>query len=326
MLKQEKFVELSALRIFTVVADSETLTQAAEKLGITQSAVSQALKQLETQMNVELVVRRSRPLKLTASGRVMRRYARSLLEDHQRMHAAVGMASEQGLAKLRLGLIDSFADAAGQQILEQLMPFAEQLTLRTGLVGPLKEALLERDIDMLLTSDPMQDHPELEMLPILRDPFVALVAEKHLPQCGESVIQLAANLPFISYNRQLRLGGLTQLIARRLGIELPIRYELDSTTTLLRFVQNGHGWAFAPATCLMQNPMLLQGVRILPVEPGSHARYICLLARKGEFGDLPRQIARICRDIYSQQLVPQLPVAAPWLAEQAYPIEELPAL
>jgi len=326
MLKQEKFVELSALRIFTLVAESETLTQAAEKLGITQSAVSQALKQLESQMGVELVVRRSRPLKLTPSGRVMRRYAHSLLEDHQRMHAAVGMASEQGLSKLRLGLIDSFADAAGQQILEQLMPFAEQLTLRTGLVGSLKEALLERDIDMLLTSDPMQDHPELEMLPILRDPFVALVAESQIGNAEVEIAELSQRLPFIGYNRQLRLGSLTQLIARRLGIELRVRCELDSTPTLLRFVQNGHGWAFAPATCLMQNPALLQGVRIVPIQPGSHARYICLLARKGEFGELPQQIAQICRDIYSQQLVPQLPLAAPWLAEQAYPIEELPVL
>ena len=326
MLKPEKFVEFSALRILLTVAESETLTQAGEKLNITQSAVSQALKQLESQLGAELVVRRSRPLKLTPSGRVLRKYARKLFADMQRMHADVQMASSHGLGKLRLGLIDSFADAAGQQILERLMPFAEQLTLRTGLVAPLKEALLERDIDMLLTSDPMQDHPELSMQPILRDPFVLLVAEQHLPEHGSNVAELAQSLPFISYNRQLRLGSLTQLIGRRIGVELPIRYELDSTTTLLRFVQQGHGWAFAPATCLMQNPALLQGVRILPIEPGSHARYICLLSRSGEFGELPLQVAQICRDIYTQQLVPQLPPSAPWLLEQAYAIEELPPL
>lgn len=331
MLKSEKFIEFSALRILLMVAESETLTQAGEKLGITQSAVSQALKQLENQLGAELVVRRSRPLKLTPSGRVLRRYARKLFADMQRMQADVQMASGHSLGKLRLGMIDSFADAAGQQILERLMPFADQLTLRTGLVAPLKEALLERDIDMLLTSDPMQDHPELTMQPVLRDPFVLLVAEQHLPQtplpqADETIPELVQSLPFISYNRQLRLGSLTQLIARRLGVELPVRYELDSTTTLLRFVQQGHGWAFVPVTCLLQHSALLQGVRVLPIEPGNHARYICLLSRRGEFGELPQQVVEICQQIYTDALVPQLPATASWLRRQAYAIDELPPL
>ncbi len=326
MLKSEKSVEFSALRILLTVAESETLTQAGEKLNISQSAVSQALKQLESQLGAELVVRRSRPIKLTASGRVLRRYARKLFTDMQRMYADVQMASGHNLSKLRLGMIDSFADAAGQQILESLIPFADQLTLRTGLVAPLKEALLERDIDMLLTSDPMQDHPELTMQPVLRDPFVLLVAEQHIQISGSTVTELVQSLPFIGYNRQLRLGSLTQLIARRIGVELPIRYELDNTTTLLRFVQQGHGWAFAPVSCLLQNPALLQGVQVLPIESGNHARYICLLSRRGEFGELPRQVTQICQDIYTQQLVPKLPTTAPWLQDQAYAIDELPPL
>ena len=326
MLKSEKSVEFSALRILLTVAESETLTQAGEKLNISQSAVSQALKQLESQLGAELVVRRSRPLKLTASGRVLRRYARKLFTDMQRMYADVQMASGHNLSKLRLGMIDSFADAAGQQILESLIPFADQLTLRTGLVAPLKEALLERDIDMLLTSDPMQDHPELTMQPVLRDPFVLLVAEQHIQASGSTVTELVQSLPFIGYNRQLRLGSLTQLIARRIGVELPIRYELDNTTTLLRFVQQGHGWAFAPVTCLLQNPALLQGVKLLPIESGNHARYICLLSRRGEFGELPQQVVQICQDIFTQQLVPQLQTTAPWLQGQTYAIDELPPL
>ncbi len=325
MLKAERCVEFSALRVLLIVAESETLTQAGDKLGVSQSAVSQALKQLELQMGVELVVRRSRPLRLTPAGRVMRRYARQMLADMQRMHTDVQMASSQGLGKLRLGLIDSFADAAGPQIMEQLMPFAEQLSLRTGLVGSLKEALLEREIDMLLTSDPMQEQTELVQQQVLQDPFVLVVAQQHQACAAGSVAALAQALPFIGYNRQLRLGSLTQLIARRLGLELTVRYELDSTSTLLRFVQQGHGWAFTTATCLMQNPALLEGVCILPVTPGSHSREISLLSRRGEFCEQSAQVAQICREIYSQQLVPPLLAQAPWLAGQACAIGDVPA-
>ena len=241
----------------------------------------------------------------------MRQQAEALRGDLQRWLPAV-LSSEPLPAEL--------------PTVQPLVQLDDQALLKMTLQRHPQLQMLERDIDMLLTSDPMQDHPELTMQPVLRDPFVLLVAEHHTELSGSTVLELVQSLPFIAYNRQLRLGSLTQLIARRIGVELPTRFELDNTTTLLRFVQQGHGWAFAPVTCLLQNPALLQGVKILPIDQGNHARYICLLSRRGEFGDLPQQVVQICQEIYTQQLVPQLPASAPWLQDQAYAIDELPPL
>ena len=71
-VKNDRNMDFGALRVFAAVAESETLTQAAEHLGITQSAVSQAIKQLEVQTASELGMRRSRPIKLTASGKIFK--------------------------------------------------------------------------------------------------------------------------------------------------------------------------------------------------------------------------------------------------------------
>ncbi|MFQ5582713.1 MAG: LysR family transcriptional regulator, partial [Mariprofundaceae bacterium] len=65
-MKNERQIDIRELRVFAAVVKSETLTQAAEYLGITQSAVSQVIKQLEVQTSSELVIRRSKPIKLTA--------------------------------------------------------------------------------------------------------------------------------------------------------------------------------------------------------------------------------------------------------------------
>ena len=75
-MKKTKNIEIGALKIFAAVSNSETLTQAGEQLGITQSAVSQAIKQLEIQTDTQLVITRSRPIKLTPSGQVLKEYAR----------------------------------------------------------------------------------------------------------------------------------------------------------------------------------------------------------------------------------------------------------
>ncbi len=324
MLRNEKFAELGALKTFIAIAESETITQAAERLQFTQSAVSQALKQLEQQLSVTLVVRRSRPTQLTLSGQVLLRYAKSLLNEHQQMTAAVQLASSGGLDHLRLGMIDSFSDVAGQLTLQRLANSARKLSLRTGMMAPLKDALLNRDIDLLITSDQMQQHPELEVHPVLRDPFVLIVANEQLANTDGTIRGITEKLPCISYNRGMRLGSLTQLIARRIGVDQLVRYELDSTSTLLRFVQSGQGWAFVPIMSLLQNPLLVEGVKILPIQPGSHARYIFVIARREELGELPLKLSGICREIFDDQLVPQLIGQAPWLKEAAYSVTDFP--
>ena len=114
-MKNNKTIEISALKIFFAIAEADTLTQAAERMGITQSAVSQTLKQIEQQTETQLVITRSRPIKLTPSGQVLKNYAQQIINDTQRMLAEVRMVSKGGLLPLNIGMIDSFCDVAGLQ-------------------------------------------------------------------------------------------------------------------------------------------------------------------------------------------------------------------
>lgn len=168
-MKNNKNIEIGALRIFAAVTEADTLTQAAERLGVTQSAVSQTIKQLETQTETQLVVTRSRPIKLTPSGQVLKDYAQQIINDTQRMLADVRMTAKGGLLPLNVGMVDSFCDVAGLQLMQQVKPFVSKLALRTGLGSSLSQDLLNRNLDLLITSDPIDEHPELQRHPILRD-------------------------------------------------------------------------------------------------------------------------------------------------------------
>ena len=325
-MKNNGNIEISALRVFSAVSDADSLTQAAERLGITQSAVSQTIKQLELQTETQLVLTRSRPIKLTPSGQVLKGYANNLINDTKRMLVDVREASAAGNLPLKIGMIDSFCDVAGLQFMQQVKPFTSKLALRTGLVSPLTQALLSRDLDLLITSDPIDQHPELQRLPLLRDPIVMIVPN-HFAKGGDvTPTWLAENVPFVHYNRQSRLGSLTDLIARRLNIELNASYELDSTQTMLRFVQSGQGWALTSGLCLVRYPELLEGTQVLSLTKGANARYLSLVYRKNELGDWPAKIADICRSIYADDIVIQMAEIAPWLDQQAFSINELPAI
>ena len=325
-MKNTKTIEIGALRIFAAITEAETLTQAAERLGITQSAVSQTLKQIELQTGTQLVNTRSRPIKLTPSGQVLKGYAQQILNDTQRMLADVRMASEGAMLPLNIGMIDSFCDVAGLQFMQQVKPFTSKLTLRTGLGSPLSQDLLNRDLDLLITSDPIDEHPELQRFPILRDPFVMIVPEEFAQDGAATPAWLAENVPFVRYTRSSRLGILTDLIARRLNINLNVAYELDSTQTLLRFVQSGQGWAITTGLCMVRYPELLRGTRVMQLANGANARHLTMLCRPNELGAVPEKVATLCRSIYGDDIVPQLIEIAPWLEQQAYAIEEMPAI
>ncbi|MDA8786497.1 LysR family transcriptional regulator [Porticoccaceae bacterium] len=325
-MKRHKNIEMSALRIFAAVSETETLTQAAERLGITQSAVSQTIKQLEIQTHTQLVDTRSRPVRLTPSGQVLKDYALQIIDDTKRMLADVRLTAKGGTLPLNIGMVDSFCDVAGLQLMQQLNPYVSKLTLRTGLGSSLSQDLLNRNLDILITSDPIDEHPELQRYPILRDPFVMIVPDNCSEEGSVTAAWLAENVPFIHYTRESRLGKLTDLIARRLDIQPQTAYELDSTQTLMRFVQSGQGWAITTGLCLVRYPELLQGCRVLQLASGANARHLTMLCRENELGVLPEQIATACRSIYSDEIVPQLIKIAPWLEQQAYAITEMPAI
>lgn len=324
-MKRNKAIEIGALRIFNAVADAETLTHAAQRLGITQSAVSQAIKQIEELTEVDLIVRRSRPIKLTQSGEVLRDYAQRVLSETSRVLNEVKLAANGGMSNLGVGMIDSYADALGLQFISQIKPFISKVALQTGLHTSLSEALRNRDIDILVTSDLSDHSTNLERHALIRDPFLVIAPEQSSKIYSADVKEIAKNLPFIHYLPNSRIGAQTDLIARRIGVDLNTHYELDSTQTLVRFVQANCGWAIVSALCLVRYPNLLKGVRVIDLNMGANARFISQLNRKNELGDMPQKFADISRRLFKKEIVPQLAGIAPWLPEQCYAIKELPA-
>lgn len=93
----DREIQFGALKIFAAVAESETLTSAAGKLGVTQSAVSQAISQLEELTKRDLVVRRAKPIQLTPAGQVMKAYADEILDSARRMLTEISNTSSDDL-------------------------------------------------------------------------------------------------------------------------------------------------------------------------------------------------------------------------------------
>lgn len=102
----DRFTELE---VFTRIADEESLTRAADALGLSVSGVSRCLASLENRLGVRLVQRTTRQLSLTLEGVRFARNAREILATLNDAEASVSAVSAEPLGTLRIGASLSFA-------------------------------------------------------------------------------------------------------------------------------------------------------------------------------------------------------------------------
>ena len=103
--------DLNAMAVFVAIAETKGFRSAGERLGVSGSAVSQALRRLEEQLGVALVQRTTRSVRLTEAGERLYASARPALEELRAAVAAVGELSAEPRGTLRLhtaGAAESF--------------------------------------------------------------------------------------------------------------------------------------------------------------------------------------------------------------------------
>jgi len=175
-------IELREIRVFLALAQELHFGRAAEQLGVTQSRVSQSLRELEAKLGERLVDRTSRRVTLTAAGE---RFLAEVEPAHQRLAVVLKSASHDGSeieGGLRIGL--RTAISAGPRLIELIKAFEER---HPGSSVEVKElALLDQfeplrrgDVDLMVSLLPLED-PDLVAGPTLsRDARVLAVAIDH---------------------------------------------------------------------------------------------------------------------------------------------------
>lgn len=149
-------LELRHLRTIRAIHDAGGLARAAEMLHITQSALSHQVKGIEEQCGVELFVRRSKPLRLSAAGLRLLRLAERILPEVEALEAEF-----RGLVAGRAGRL--FIAIECHACFDWLFPVLEafrrsfpdvDVDIRPGLAFGALPALLREEVDLVVSSDP----------------------------------------------------------------------------------------------------------------------------------------------------------------------------
>jgi DNA-binding transcriptional LysR family regulator len=176
-------VHLRNLRYFAAVAEELHFSRAAERLRVSQPALSKQIRQLERQLRFPLLRRDRRRVELTAAGEVLLPAARQLLSDwEEALAAATQRASEEGKL-LQVGFQTSVGGGLYQDIAARFVELRPewQLALRFHLWSDPTGGLLDRSSDVAFVWLPAGAEGEIEVLPLRSErKYVALPAGHRL--------------------------------------------------------------------------------------------------------------------------------------------------
>ncbi|MDD0974197.1 LysR family transcriptional regulator [Pseudomonas fontis] len=229
---------LTQLEIFSQVAQLRGFTRAALRLGISQSAVSHAIKALEQELGVSLFERHASGLALTPIGEQLLQRARAMLGLAATMgqEAADSRGMKQGT--LRIG---SFGPSASIRLLPaMLQAFRQQapgieVHIDEGPDRDVLQWLLERRIDVGFVVLPQTS---FHTFPLLEDQMVALLPAGHA-LCAEPAVSLKALCedPFIL--SQAGSAELVESLFQSAGVRPNIRYRSGQLLSTLETVARG---------------------------------------------------------------------------------------
>jgi DNA-binding transcriptional LysR family regulator len=305
--------DLKTLQVYEAVCNTGSMTEAARRFRMTQPAVSHTIGTLESSLGVRLVDRKLRPLGVTPAGAALRRRAERILEEAFQTIPAVLRSARTKLPHVRIGLVHSLAASLGPPLLRSLSEAVAHTTILSDLAPGLSEALLRRQIDIVVSADDLQDVDGIERHPLLVEPFIVVVPRGHEALTRSGLAALARDLPFLRYSGRSQTGLMIERHIRRLGLDVARYMEFDLSSVLLGAVGEGHGWALTTPICLHE--ARVGSDHLVPVRlpaPGL-TRRITLVAHRGEVGDLPRILAERARRVMETRLLPEIRSLIPWL-------------
>ena len=241
-------IEFRHLRTIKAIHDTGGLARAADHLGMTQSALSHQIKGIEDQAGVELFVRRTKPLRLSAAGMKVLAAAEQILPQ-----VAALEAEFEGLIAGRSGRLHIAIEC--HACFEWLFPVLEQfrtawpevdIDIRPGLSFDAMPALGREEVDLVVTSDP-EEGVEAAFTPLFDYEPVFVAAASH-PLAAKPAITAEdfAGQTLISYPVDRSRLDIFNLMLTPAGIEPADIRQVELTAVILMLVASGRGVAVLP--------------------------------------------------------------------------------
>ncbi len=308
-------LSLHKLEIFLAVTQEGKMNRAAERLLMTQAAISQHIHDLETSLGVSLFDRHPQGVRLTAEGETLLGYAKDIVWTIAAAEHALTQVKNLSDGKMEIGFTPSAASLLAP---DWLRHFREQypaikVTAQTGITPSLVQALQEKQIDLAFVEGELEENPRLHVAELQQAQIFVVVPSAHpwAERASVSMQELASE-PYISRQGGSQTHSWTMEIFSRFGFIPNIVAEFDNPHAIQRAIMQGMGVSLLPA-CFAQEEQSQGRLKLLTLQelPDLHRTLKAIWRSDLPLKPIPRAFLQMLAERYPHLQIPPSQSAPP---------------
>jgi LysR family transcriptional regulator, transcriptional activator of the cysJI operon len=263
-------VTVGNLRLVRDVCNQKSISRAARLNGLSQSAASQQIQEMEKELGVTLFDRHTRPLTITTGGRLFLEYCRDVLRRREELDAALDKLNNAVSGSVRLAAIYSVGlseMAAIEQRFAARFPEAE-LQVRYLRPERVYQAVVEDDADLGLMSY-AESSREVLVLPWRDEEMVVAVAPGHALASFPAVSPKALEgAEFVGFDEDLPIQAHIDRYLREHRVSVETNLRFDNLQSIKNAVVHGAGISIMPRRVMEEEiaQNRLAALRLTPAE------------------------------------------------------------
>lgn len=307
-------LSLKWLEIFSAIARTGSVREAAGETGLSISTASHHLRRLEESLGAPLFDHARRPLRLTPAGAAFHQQIDTALKLIRRAEAEMRAGDMAQTRNLGLALIEDFdTDIAPE--LARLLTIAMPRCRFRHLTRPSHDIitlLREQRIDIGIAACPDTLPPDVSETPLLRDPYVLAHPSEDASAPG-ALLRGETALPFLRYTPDQVMARQIDAQLRRLKHRPPDGHVFDSNQTLMRLVAEGAGWTITtPMNYLRAGPWHRQ-ITLAPFPGRQFARRLSVFTTDLTDMSVALRVTGLLRQLIAQRAVKPALASMSWL-------------
>ena len=256
------------LKAFITVAEIGSFSEAADRLYLTQSAISKRIALLEQQIGKRLFDRIARQVSLTEAGNELLPRARRILQEYENALQAINDLSGKASGTLRLAISHHLGLHRLPPILKQFAQQYPDVTLDIEFMDSEKayEKILHGESEVAVITLALESHHNINSKKIWNDPLRFICAQDHpLAVLKQPALKDLAEYPIILPGLNTYTGRIIQNLFQKEGIPLKAPMSTNYLETISTMVEIGLGWSVLPET-------LVRDLHVMPFEEVSIER------------------------------------------------------
>lgn len=260
-----KNISFKQVQAFICVATSNTFAEAADKMYLSQPALSSAIKKMETQLGGMLFSRTTRKVELSPEGASFLPIAQRLMNDWEEAFLDVHNVFAMGRGKLSIAAMPSFAAGLLPKILQHYQ--VQFANIKFSIVDIVMEAVYKEVREGRVEIGFTFEHEKQEgtiFHPLFTDNFMVILPTNHALATRKYLEwQDVVAYPFVAMNKSSAIRNWIEAHLEQQGYRLNVVADAGQLATLGQFVLHGLGVSVVP--CLCQEQMATKDLVCLPL-------------------------------------------------------------